>query len=375
MNSTVPGPNMLSSVLPASAGSGRSTQSATESSGELIDFKNIIKGEMLTPEGMAKLQELLPPDQLNQLESLLDSGNALPFSADIADPASMLNNPSLLQWMLQLAGADGAGDAVMASPGAQAASGEAITVADLRDMLLRQGAGGSTANVTAGSAGRSLNPTETQTALLLTKGEIPADSAAFKPGFITGELSAGLLNSNGVATATPLAAVVSGLEQISTQRAEVYTPPAITLPAGEKGWDNMLGNRVMWAVGNQLQQASVHITPRHLGPIDIQVSIQHDQTSVSFLANNAMVKEAIEAAIPRLREMFADNNMQLVNVDVGQRDAGSQDGGAGLFQQAGAGGGEDFAAGGRQPGAAGSPVEAGEAVRMVTSNGLVDDYA
>ena len=114
MNSTVPGPNMLSSVLPASAGSGRSTQSATESSGELIDFKNIIKGEMLTPEGMAKLQELLPPDQLNQLESLLDSGNALPFSADIADPASMLNNPSLLQWMLQLAGADGAGDAVMA---------------------------------------------------------------------------------------------------------------------------------------------------------------------------------------------------------------------------------------------------------------------
>lgn len=340
----------------------------------MIDFKDIFNGETLTPEGMAKLKDLLPPDQLSQLESLLESGNVLPFSADLADLTNVLSNPSLLQWMLQLAGTDGVGEEMAARLGAQSMPGTALTAADLRGMLLRQGAGGNSANVAAGPEGRSLNPADTQMALSLTKGEIAAESVAFKPGFITGEVSGGLLNSNGVVTATPLTAVVSGLEQLSTQRSEVYTPPAIAVPAGEKGWDNVLSNRVMWMVGNQMQQASLHITPRHLGPIDIQVSIQNDQTSVSFLANNAAVKEALESAIPRLREMFADNNMQLVNVDVGQRDPGGQKSAADLFQQAGTGSGANFTADG-QRGDTDSPVEDLDSVRIVTSSGLVDDYA
>ncbi len=377
MNSAVSGSNMVASLQPASAGSSRSGGSASASGqGGLADFKAIISAQRLTPEGMARLQELLPPEQLSQLESLLESGNGLPLSAEIADPANAPGNLSLLQWMLQLAGTDGVGEEIAATFGGQAGSGAALTVADLRAMLLRQGGGGLSANGASESGGRAFNPTpDNPAAQLLGKVDLPVEGAGFKPVLVAGELPVGLLKGDGQTTASPLSAVASGLEQLSARRSEVFTPPAIQLPTGTKGWDNLLSNRVMWMVGNQLQQASVHITPRHLGPIDIQVSIQNDQTSVSFLAQNAAVKEALEAAIPRLREMFADSNLQLVNVDVGQRDSGDRASGADLFQQAATGDGNNFSVPG-QPGGDDDNAQAEiDPVGTLTASALVDDYA
>lgn len=330
---------------------------------------------MLSPEGMEKLRELLPPDQLIELESLLENGNSLPLPADVADPGTAAAHSPLLQWMLQLAEGEAGGEEIAARLGTQSAPGSTLTVADLRNILLRQGSGTGPEAVTTGQEKNSFRAADAQTALLLAKGEISADAAGVKTGLFTGEASAGVLNNTGTLSMPPLATVVSGLEQLSSQRTGVYTPPAITLPTGEKGWDSMLGNRVVWMVGNQLQQASLQITPRHLGPIDIQVSIQNDQASVSFLASNAAVKEAIEAAIPRLREMFADNNVQLTGVDVGQRDAGAQGGGAAPFQQADAGAGSNPAAAGPWSGETDAAVENPGTVKVMVSNGLVDDYA
>lgn len=366
MNSALSGSNMLTSMMPATPGNGRSGSSNTTAGGDdPVDFKDIFSGEQLTPEGLAELQKLLPPEQFQQLESLLESGNALPFSADIADSASLPGNPTLLQWMLQLANMDGTGEAIATTPGGQSTPATAVSVADLRALLLRQG-GEST---TGAGGGPSLSAAADNPALLLSaKGEIPAATVGFKPAFVPGDLPPGLAKAD-AANAIPLTAAVSGLESLSTQRSESANPPAIHLPTGTKGWDNVLSNRIMWMVGNQTQQASVHISPRHLGPIDIQVSIQNDQTSVSFVAQNAVVKEALEAAIPRLREMFADNNMQLVNVDVGQRDSSGQPG----FQEAG--GGAPFAANGQAGWEGdGSPEEADPVHTLITS-GLVDDYA
>jgi hypothetical protein len=368
---------MVTSLQPASAGNSRSGGSASASGqGDLADFKAIISAQRLTPEGMARLQELLPPEQFSQLEALLEGGNGLPLSADIADPAHALGNASLLQWMLQLAGTDGVGDEIAVTLGGQSGAGTALTVADLRAMLLRQGGSGLSAYGASEPGGRSFSPTpDNPAAQLLVKGELPVEGAGFKPALVAAELPASLLKGDGQATATPLSAVVSGLEQLSARRPEVFTPPDIPLPTGTKGWDNLLSNRVMWMVGNQLQQASVHITPRHLGPIDIQVSIQNDQTSVSFLAQNAAVKEALEAAIPRLREMFADNNLQLVNVDVGQRDSGDRASGADLFQQPASGDGNNLSAPGQRGGDDDNAQAEIDPVGTLASSGLVDDYA
>ncbi len=362
MNSALSGSNMVSGLQPTAAAKGRSGPAAGD---DLTDFKEVMGGQALTSEQMAGLRDALPPEQFRQLQSLLENGSGLPTSADIADPAA------LLQWVLQLAGAEGSGEEMTAMPGGRSTRGAALTAADLRGMLLQQG-GGNPANGPSGQAYRPFNlAQDNQAALLLKTGEMPEDVTLFKPGSLTADLTAGMLK--GPVSVSSLSTLVSGVEPLSAQRSEVYTPPPIPMPTGEKGWDNVLSNRIMWMMGNQMQQASLHITPRHLGPIDIQVSIQNDQASISFLAHNAPVKEALEAAIPRLREMFADNNMQLVNVDVGQHDTTGQQGAANLLSQHG--NGRDFSANGHQGGEAGGSQAEAEPVRIITSSGLVDDYA
>jgi len=97
-------------------------------------------------------------------------------------------------------------------------------------------------------------------------------------------------------------------------------------PLGTKDWGEAVGERILWMVGRTIQGATLRVTPPHLGAIDIQLTMQQDQTSVSFTTQNGAVREALEAAIPRLREMFGESNLQLANVDVNQRQAEDQRG-------------------------------------------------
>lgn len=93
-------------------------------------------------------------------------------------------------------------------------------------------------------------------------------------------------------------------------------------PVGGRGWDSAIADRVIWMVQGEQQFARLKLNPPHLGPLEVRVSLQQDQASVSFLAQHAAVREALEAALPRLREMFEQQSLQLVRTDVGDPGAG-----------------------------------------------------
>ena len=93
-------------------------------------------------------------------------------------------------------------------------------------------------------------------------------------------------------------------------------------PVGDKAWGGAIGERIMWMVQGDQQFARLQLNPPQLGPLEVRVSVSQDQTSVSFLAAHAAVREAVEAALPRLREMFDQQSMQLVRADVS--DPGAQ---------------------------------------------------
>ena len=190
--------------------------------------------------------------------------------------------------------------------------------------------------------------------------------------------SSALSRSSTAITESQMGGFVGTLNQVTDSAAsQRSTAPSLTMDYQSKGWDQALGDRVMWMVGRNIQQASLRITPQHLGPIEIQISMQDDVAKVNFITHSGAVKEALEAAIPRLREMCADNQMQLANVDVGQRNAQDQRGLAqgSTDQQSGSSSDGGF------PGAASqSDIDGNEAIeesvaRVATALGLVDDYA
>jgi len=66
--------------------------------------------------------------------------------------------------------------------------------------------------------------------------------------------------------------------------------------------------------------AELHLNPPHLGPLEVRLSITSDQNAVAnaqFTSPHAAVREAIEAAMPRLREILAESGVTLGNTTVG----------------------------------------------------------
>ncbi len=114
---------------------------------------------------------------------------------------------------------------------------------------------------------------------------------------------------------------------------------AINVPLNQAGWDQALAERIQWMVGQGMQRASIKLNPANLGPMEVRIQIQNDQASVQFTSAHGVVREALEAAMPRLRDMFDNSGVALTDVDVSGQSFAEQ-------QQAAAGDGRGAAAGG-----------------------------
>jgi flagellar hook-length control protein FliK len=180
---------------------------------------------------------------------------------------------------------------------------------------------------------------------------------------LLGQVQDALSAGNGLTAAAP--ATLSQAPASTAAAAQGAVPLNLPQPPGDGAWGQALGERVLWMVGQDVQHAQVRLNPPDLGPLEIRVALHNDQASVSFHAQHPFTREAIEAALPRLREMLGDANINLASVDVGQRETG---GSRGRQARAGAANGRGVA-----------PVEGVDVSAppptVRTAAGLVDDFA
>lgn len=85
-----------------------------------------------------------------------------------------------------------------------------------------------------------------------------------------------------------------------------------------------VGQRVMLMVGREMHGARIELNPVDLGPMEINLQLRGNEATVHFGAAHAMTREAIEAAIPRLRDLLAEQGFTQVNVNVGQQGQNAQ---------------------------------------------------
>ncbi len=104
---------------------------------------------------------------------------------------------------------------------------------------------------------------------------------------------------------------------VGAAHAAPATPTVVlNTPFGQPDWDQALGERIQWLASQKVQGAQVKLNPANLGPMEVRIQMQNDQASIQFTSHHAVVREALEAALPRLRDMFEASGVQLVNVDV-----------------------------------------------------------
>lgn len=155
-----------------------------------------------------------------------------------------------------------------------------------------------------------------ESVLQLTKmAELNTLALSLKEGVMLDSRSAGGSDMNGMAT-TSLSRQSGGLSGSADLR-PATTSSYIHVPLGNPQWQSDFSSRVTWlarAGGNQ--SAEIRINPANLGPIEVKVMMKDDQASITFTAQHGVVRDAIEASLPRLREMFLSSGMQLAQANV-----------------------------------------------------------
>ncbi len=136
---------------------------------------------------------------------------------------------------------------------------------------------------------------------------LSSNDGANQPDLIRTDANASYTNSAVAATSKPLLTMT--------------LPPTIT-----SAWQQSFGEKVMWMINQNIQSAEIKLNPPELGRLDIKISMQQqDQTNILFTSQNQQVREIIESALPRLREMLGDSGLNLSDVDVSDKSFTARD--------------------------------------------------
>jgi flagellar hook-length control protein FliK len=86
---------------------------------------------------------------------------------------------------------------------------------------------------------------------------------------------------------------------------------------GTQGWNTEIGNHMVWMANSQNSRADLVLTPPDLGKIEISVTMNGDHATATFVSASPLVRDAIENAIPRLRDVLANAGVTLGQTQVG----------------------------------------------------------
>lgn len=111
---------------------------------------------------------------------------------------------------------------------------------------------------------------------------------------------------------------VLGAQQSIAGALAATTGAAADIPArlGTAQWDQAIGQRMIWMAAGAQHSASLTLSPPELGPLQITLSLNNAQASATFISAQPDVRQALEAAMPRLREMLGDAGIQLGQTSV-----------------------------------------------------------
>ena len=102
------------------------------------------------------------------------------------------------------------------------------------------------------------------------------------------------------------------------------TPGELRSLVGSSSWNDELGGQLLWMTHQGIESGSLKLSPEHLGPVEVTISVQNGDASVWFGANHADTRAALEQALPRLREMFASQGLTLTDSGVSRESPRNQ---------------------------------------------------
>ncbi|MGI9271260.1 MAG: flagellar hook-length control protein FliK [Woeseiaceae bacterium] len=157
--------------------------------------------------------------------------------------------------------------------------------------------------------GQSIKPTPTSTAPLTTQ-FAPIAPVANNNGDVVQQIQVSPLQLSPV------------VNRVSAET-NIAPPPTLGLidtPVNESAWGDRVGDRLLLMASNKMQSAEIRLSPAELGPLRVRIAVDDGIANVNFNAQHAATREALEQAMPRLRELFAENGLTLQQSNIAESD-------------------------------------------------------
>ncbi len=107
--------------------------------------------------------------------------------------------------------------------------------------------------------------------------------------------------------------------------AKPYIATAVVDTAmGKPQWQEAFNSRVVMLAQGQNQVAKIQINPAELGPVEIRLNMNSEGTHIQFISQHSQVREVIEDAFPKLRDMMSQSGVNLGDVNVSDQRANKE---------------------------------------------------
>lgn len=143
------------------------------------------------------------------------------------------------------------------------------------------------------------------------------------------------------------------------QQAAMDKPVPLNQPQGQQ----QLAEKIRWMVNGRQSMAEIRLDPPEMGSMQIRLNISGDTASVSFIVQSQHAKDILADAMPRLKEMFSEQG-----IDLGESFVSQQQSGEAGEQQAGG------KSGGGLNDALPEETKMNETQVVRRANALIDDY-
>ncbi len=92
----------------------------------------------------------------------------------------------------------------------------------------------------------------------------------------------------------------------------------------QPGWGDSLAGRISMMITEKHHSAQINLNPPELGQVEVRIKVNNDQANINFYAHHADVRDAIEEAFPKLRELLNQSGLSLGDANISQHSFSQQ---------------------------------------------------
>ena len=132
---------------------------------------------------------------------------------------------------------------------------------------------------------------------------------------------------HGLAGQIQAAAGQQGVTAQQQARVDAAQQAQLPLQLTKELANDQVAEKVQMMMSKNLKNLDIRLDPPELGRMQIRMTMNNDLANVHFTVANPQARDLIEQTLPRLREMLAQQGMQLADSSVQQQSSGQQQSG------------------------------------------------